>query len=311
MQSRLVDLYGGRFAGAPVHDLGEGQLRLGAPVAALDRGDKPVEHARRALEIAGEQEILGEHETALFAGRVLAGRQPDRELGELRSGLGRTTCACPLCRLLERERRTLVRTIGRECEVACALLQVFDDRRKLAMGRGSVPGGSRPIHSRREKRVRELDVAVVGHGDETRGFGGRKRRDVDKPRGGAGERRRAKQRIARRPRKPDDAPLHERAQVVGHRQRCGRQGLGVPAGEQPCNLERVERVALRRRGELDERRSREGDAEAVGDDALQRRDRQGAGLEAAQLPIVEGREEVRPLRLSSQRYEDADPVIAR
>ena len=133
-------------------------------------------------------------------------------------------------------------------------------RAQLGGRRSAVDGG-------REQGMRERDLAATRDRHEPRPLRRCERVRVDSAGTRTPERRCFEQRFARSCRQRSNAPGDQRAEIVRHRER--RRALGATVGEQPGNLECVERVAARRLGEPDEHRPRECHAQAVDDDPLQ------------------------------------------
>ena len=101
-----------------------------------------------------------------------------------------------------------------------------------------------------------------------------------------------------------DASGDQGAEIVRNRERS--RALRATVGEQPGNLERVERVAARRLGDPHEHRSKQCHAQAVEDDPLQRGDGERAERQPAEAGVVDRHDEPGSRRVGTTRDDDAE-----
>ena len=286
-------------------------LRVGPGRRVLE--DRLQQRARPRA-VAGVDVVLGgAHPAHPRGARELVGRERPRLLEQVAGGLPRAARPRRGRGVLEPARHALVGLLGAEREVAHALLRVGDVVRQAAVQRAPAPARRRAVDGGGVERVREGDPiardveqpALLG-GHEA---GGRRRLldDLDGrvPQGGGHQ-----QRLARVMRQPGDPARHELAQAVGHRQagaRLERRRRAERAGD----LEREQRVAAGRLGDLQQRRPREGVAELPLDQPPHGREPERAEPHAREVLRAERAleaERVGVIQRRPRRQDHADPV---
>ena len=238
-----------------------------------------LEHRGGALEVAGVVQVLGQLEPQLVDGRASLRDEAESEVGQLGRRVGCAPAARPVSRTLDDVGNPGVPVFAGQGEMARDLLGVADYLCKRTVDLPATAAWRRRIHRGSEERVHELDPPVGPDADEPRLLRSGERLRVDQAEVGSRQRRRAQQRVAGSRRQRPDAVCDQRLEAFGNRQ--PRTALDVP-GEQPRDLERVQRVAGRRLRDPYERRARKRPLESLGNDAVQRRDRKRPELEPAQ-----------------------------
>ena len=233
--------------GATAIDSPARQYSMSASASSARTRVSPRREAVRSPRISlarwkspGEVKVVGEGEKPLV-GLCGIGCQAQRELGQLGCAVRCAARTRALRRGVEHARCIGIRSAGRERDVTRSLLEVGDrlsepavHRAQLRLGRSSVDRGG-------EQWMGERDLTVGGNRDQARALRRGECIRVDGAAARPSERGRVEQRVARPRRQRRDAPGDEGAEVVRHRER--RRAVGATAGEQPRDLERVERVA--------------------------------------------------------------------
>ena len=132
-------------------------------VRALDTGvrlrEERLEDRARPLAVAGEEVELGRAEPPAAGARVIVHR---RELGgrleDPRRGRGRAAGRRAICSAVESRGDPCVGAVGREREVACALLDVANDLGEDAVDRAPAEGRRLLVTDRGQQLLREADA---------------------------------------------------------------------------------------------------------------------------------------------------------
>jgi len=193
--------------------------------------------------------------------------------------------------LLGAKRGVAVRSDTRQAEVSGSLLEVLDERCQLAVRLLSARSRCRGVHRGCEERVDELDSAVgTGHAHQRRLFRRPKRFGVDERQVRSCGRSRSQKSILCPPWEGSHTPRDEAEDVSRDRYGVGGNGCGA---DHPRNLQRVQRVAARGLRNPNEHRPRKDAVETVGQNAMQRRQGDGAELDPLEpLPRQPGHERV-------------------
>ena len=268
-------------------------------------GEDVLGELARAAAVAGVEEVLGGANRALAPGSV-AGRQRGRALEQLRGGVRGTARPRAGRGVLEQRGDLRVGRPSGEREVAGALLDVVDRLREprvraraVLLARGRIDGGG-------EQRMAEAHLAV-GQLDHARLLGpGQPVGDVwecgfhrcDR---GARQRGRGEQRLTRAGGQAGEPAGEQRGQRVAHRH--GFAGAGAGSRE----LQRVQRVALRRARDPLQRGPSEREGEAAADHLVQLAGVERAEPQPLDLERMVERERVgRRLAVDADRGDDAD-----
>ena len=253
---------------------------MGEEVSRLQVPPQLLEHGGGALEVACVVEVLGQLEPQLVDGRASLRDQAESEVGQLGRRVGCAPAARPVSRTLDDVGDPGVPVFAGQGEMARDLLGVADYLCKRTVDLPAAAAWRRGVHRGGEERVHELDPPVGPDADEPRLLRSGERLRVDQAEVGSRQRRRAQQRVVGSRRQRPDAVCDQRLEAVGNRQ--PRTALDVRPGEQPRDLERVQRVAGRRLRDPHERRARKRPPESLRNDTVQRRDRKRPELEPAQ-----------------------------
>ena len=245
---------------SPIVDLRQRQQCMSEDVSRRQVPSQLLEHRGGALEVAGVVQVLGQLEPQLVDGRASLRDEAESEVGQLGRRVGCAPAARPVSRTLDDVGDPGVPVFAGQGEMARDLLGVADYLCKRTVDLPATVAWRRRIHRGSEERVHELDPPVGPDADEPRLLRSGERLRVDQAEVGSRQRRRAQQRVAGSRRQRPDAVCDERLEAVGNRQ--PRTALDVP-GEQPRDLERVQRVAGRRLRDPYERRARKRPLESL------------------------------------------------
>ena len=253
---------------------GRGGLRRQVPPQLL-------EHRGGALEVARVVEVLGQLEPQLVDGRAPLRDEAESEVGQLGRRVGGAAAARAASRILRRCRATPAsRPSQARARWRRDLLGIADYLGKRTV---DLPAAARVAPTSR-RRKRRADARTRSAGRPRSG-----RAPLPPPRRAprASTRLRsgrasadARSSASRVPRAAIGRGL--RPASGGCREPAAPDCPGRPPVEQPRDLERVQRVAGRRLGDPHERRARERPAESLGNDAVERGDRERPELEPAQ-----------------------------
>ena len=184
--------------------------------------------------------------------------------------------------LFERLRDRFVRAVRGEREVVGPLFGIGGRRRQRGVGLAPLRTRSRAVDGGGKQRMRELDPSVQADAHEPGLLGRRERLDVDQLDGRTGECRHPEECGPRLRRQRRQAP-HDQLLQVGRDGERGAVVVRVVLRQQLRDLERVQRIAAGDLGDSHQRRPREAPAGAVGDHAVERRDRERSELQPAHL----------------------------
>ncbi len=236
---------------------------------------------------------------------AVAGRGPlQRELDQLGGGVGSSAGGGQLGGGVELGRDRAIGAIGAVGEVAGPLLGVAYVLGGGAVGGAPLCGRRRSGDRRGEQWVHERDPPPLVDADDAPLLGGRERRGVDRPGRGLGEDRGPQERALGRRGQLGDPRRRQGAHVVGDRQ-AGVGGAGV-VDDQPCHLQRVERVSARCLGDARQDRARKRTPQAVGDDPAERPQRQRAEPHAPHALALDGVQQPQPRGARPRRAQHAD-----
>ena len=169
----------------------------------------------------------------------------------------------------------LVRAFARERQMAGALLRVAHRNGERLVRFAPTRDRRRGVDRRGIEGMRKRDPPVGGHLDQARLLARRKRRLVDELHVRTCSRRSTQQRVTALGRQRADAGAHETEHILGHGQRRPARTVG----DQPRDLEAVERAAPTRFGDPHERRPEKCPAETFHEDPVQRGHRERPQIE--------------------------------